>query len=497
MRGKKACIVADLRTGQHMQHIPDVVAVLSAAGWKTDIALKEYGGETLQLAQKAAHAGYDLVIGYGGDGTLNAVFNGIVNAGGKSLVADVPGGTYNVWAGAIGVPSDPVKAALAIVNSKACTVDLGHVEVASLTFPQDTHNTQPSSQSLNGAYHKKPKQSSKVRQHFLLNVGIGIDATIMAHTSKPLKYHLGALAIDLSALKELPEQRPFPVELQVMDSKGHVQTHWQGNAWEVFVSKVPLLAGEMNLEPDARADDGLLYVSLITANGPLKTLEQAFSILTQHKLDKDTTQRFCGTHFSLRIPATIAMHMDGSIVKLEEFLHKAEWDALQHTSDAGPVMVDYHFDAKPKAVQLAIPRTYDGSLFSRPLHEGKSQDTQSLQREATHRQNGTQPADAQPNSQQHLSSSQEQEYRVVVIGVAPIPEQHGTYIVAGRYKKQETDETQVVAVRINSQTLVFNSEDKAVSPATALELKEGQELVVIGDKTKRSVIRAQCVKYSH
>jgi diacylglycerol kinase family enzyme len=118
--------VVDLRTGQNVANIPDLIAVLAAAGWKTGIALKEYGGETFQLAQKAAMQGYDLVIGYGGDGTLNDVVNGVMAAGGKSLVGDIPGGTFNEWAGTISVPENPVKAALTIVNSDARKVDLGH-----------------------------------------------------------------------------------------------------------------------------------------------------------------------------------------------------------------------------------------------------------------------------------------------------------------------------------------------------------------------------------
>src|SRR2546421_10898032 len=135
MPNRKACIVVDLRTGQNVANIPDLIAVLAAAGWKTGIALKEYGGETFQLAQNAAMQGYDLVIGYGGDGTLNDVVNGVMAAGGKSLVGDIPGGTFNEWAGAIDLPEDPVKAALAIVESEARRVDLGHIEVQDLTLP--------------------------------------------------------------------------------------------------------------------------------------------------------------------------------------------------------------------------------------------------------------------------------------------------------------------------------------------------------------------------
>ena len=85
MRCKKACLVINPRAGQNIAKIPDVLAVLSAAGWKTEIAIKEYGGHTMELATKAAEDGYDLVIGYGGDGTLNQVVNGVMNTRGNTI----------------------------------------------------------------------------------------------------------------------------------------------------------------------------------------------------------------------------------------------------------------------------------------------------------------------------------------------------------------------------------------------------------------------------
>ena len=44
MKCKKACLVINPRAGQNLAKLTDVIAVLSAAGWKTDIAIKEYGG---------------------------------------------------------------------------------------------------------------------------------------------------------------------------------------------------------------------------------------------------------------------------------------------------------------------------------------------------------------------------------------------------------------------------------------------------------------------
>ncbi len=44
MRSKKAALVINPRAGENVAKITDVMAVLAAAGMKTDIALKEYGG---------------------------------------------------------------------------------------------------------------------------------------------------------------------------------------------------------------------------------------------------------------------------------------------------------------------------------------------------------------------------------------------------------------------------------------------------------------------
>jgi len=497
MRGKKVCLVVDLRAGEDMTAIPLLVTVFSAAGWKTDVALKEYGGETIQLARQAAKAKYDLVIGYGGDGTLNAVLNGVMSAGEKSLVADFPGGTYNVWAGAIGVPHDPVKAALAIVNSQARHADLGHVEVKGLAFLNNGGNEQPP--SPNRSKQKKPRRSSKTRQYFLLHVGLGIEAAMMAHISKPLKYHVGPLAFDLAAIKALPQQRPFSIEIQKMTDDGTVDLQWQGEVWQVIVSKVPLFGGSVNIEPDARADDGLLSVSLILASNPVRTVEQALSIMLHHTLDEGTTKQFRGTHFSIRIPASIDMHVDGSIIKLEELLHKSEQANLKGTDDASQVMVTYCFDAEPGAVQLAIPRTYQGPLFEQSLHEESSQliPPQQENEQASRRPQPTPPSKkTRKDHQQRTQARQQSTYQLTVVGAAPHPEKRHAFILAGKHKQHNTEETEVLAVRVDAHTLILNEQGERVSPAAVLELQEGKEIAVDGAKTKQGVIRAHSMRLS-
>src|SRR5436305_12250233 len=117
MKRKRACVVINPHAGQNVTQIADLIAVLSAAGWNTDIFIKEYGGHSMELAARAAKANYDLVIGYGGDGTVNHVLNGVLITGEhSSIIGVILGGTANVWAAEIGRPNEPVPAALALCN---------------------------------------------------------------------------------------------------------------------------------------------------------------------------------------------------------------------------------------------------------------------------------------------------------------------------------------------------------------------------------------------
>ena len=136
----RVCLVINPRDGQNLSKLTGILAIFAAAGWKTDIVLKEYGGHTMELATNAASQGYDLIIAYGGDGTLNQVVNRLMNNGKKrkSIVGVLPGGTVNQWAAEVGIPQDLVKAALTLVSSNDRKVDVARVVVTSITFLPST-----------------------------------------------------------------------------------------------------------------------------------------------------------------------------------------------------------------------------------------------------------------------------------------------------------------------------------------------------------------------
>ena len=105
MHHQRACLVINPREGQNLSKLTGILAVFAAASLHTDRAIKEYGGHTMELATKAANQDYNLVIAYGGDGTLNQVINGVMNSKKqKCIVGVLPGGTVNQWAAEVSIP---------------------------------------------------------------------------------------------------------------------------------------------------------------------------------------------------------------------------------------------------------------------------------------------------------------------------------------------------------------------------------------------------------
>jgi diacylglycerol kinase family enzyme len=61
-----------------------------------------------QLCREAAREGYDVVVAFGGDGTVNEAANGL--AGSETPLTVLPGGSTNVWCRTVGIPNDVVDA---------------------------------------------------------------------------------------------------------------------------------------------------------------------------------------------------------------------------------------------------------------------------------------------------------------------------------------------------------------------------------------------------
>jgi diacylglycerol kinase family enzyme len=67
-------------------------------------------GHATELCREAALEGYDVVVAFGGDGTVNEAANGLVGLKSDTALTCLPGGRTNVYCRMLGMPNDVVDA---------------------------------------------------------------------------------------------------------------------------------------------------------------------------------------------------------------------------------------------------------------------------------------------------------------------------------------------------------------------------------------------------
>ena len=108
-----------------VQRVAMIRDELSARGLAGDVHLTERAGHARELAQRAADARADLVIVWGGDGTVNEVGGAL--AGTSTPLGLIPAGSGNGLAAALRVPFDPRLAIAVALGERLLAVDVGRV----------------------------------------------------------------------------------------------------------------------------------------------------------------------------------------------------------------------------------------------------------------------------------------------------------------------------------------------------------------------------------
>jgi len=104
--------------------------------YDVDAVDTESRGHATELCREAAHEGYDVVVAFGGDGTVNEAANGLL--GSDTPLCALPGGSANVFARILGIPGELVDATehlLAMADDwRVRKVDIGVVNDRCFTF---------------------------------------------------------------------------------------------------------------------------------------------------------------------------------------------------------------------------------------------------------------------------------------------------------------------------------------------------------------------------
>src|SRR5512143_3185427 len=101
----RAVLIYNPRSGTHdvQAHLSPALQVFREYGWQVEVQGTQRAGDVQRLAADAVRNNYDVVLAAGGDGSLNEAANALVYS--DVALATVPGGTANVWARQIGMPT--------------------------------------------------------------------------------------------------------------------------------------------------------------------------------------------------------------------------------------------------------------------------------------------------------------------------------------------------------------------------------------------------------
>jgi len=238
-------------------------------GLHAEIHVTERAGHAHHLAAASAAAGAELVIVWGGDGTMNEAGAGVLHS--DTAVALVRAGSGNGLAAALGVPRDP-RAALAIaLDGETRTIDAGLM----------------------------------ADRPFFNIAGIGFDARIASRFNERAAGRRGAWPYLVLGMREGWQYGAVDYRVQLDGEAGHVR------ALLISFANGREYGLGACIAPGAELDDGLLDATIVEERSALARFWHARRLVTRtaHLAPRVRTARVtCAT---IEAEGAMEFHVDG------------------------------------------------------------------------------------------------------------------------------------------------------------------------------------------
>jgi diacylglycerol kinase (ATP) len=176
---------------------------------------------------RAIEEGAELLFVWGGDGMVQRCVDGLDGA--KIPIAVVPAGTANLFASNLDIPQDIEQAVQIGLHGARRTLDVGR---------------------MNG-------------ERFAVMAGAGFDAQMIREADAGLKDRIGRVAYVWTGVMQLG-RKPFEAQIKVDGS-----TWFEGKASSVLLGNLGELFAGVEAFEDARPDDGVLELGVVTADSVL------------------------------------------------------------------------------------------------------------------------------------------------------------------------------------------------------------------------------------
>lgn len=273
---------------------PELRRLLTAEGLDFDLVRTRGTGHASELAEQAVRDGFKVVAAAGGDGTFNEVVNGLMAAeesGASGTMGAIPVGSGSDFANTIGVPPDLPGACHRLAHGETRLVDVGRVTL------------------LNG----RPRYFDNT-----VNIGFGGMVTLEAQKVKWLRGMALYLPVVLKTIFVSLKSPLATIE--------HDDETTTVRALMIVVANGPREGGGFHVAPNARPDDGLLDLCIVSNVSRLRMLSLVPHFMNGTHVGRPPVKMHQARHVVVSSPDDLVAHMDGEMLCTDA--HRIEFEIL-------------------------------------------------------------------------------------------------------------------------------------------------------------------------
>ena len=226
-------------------NLVDILNILERAGYETSAyATTPEPNSAKNEAERAAKAGFNLIVAAGGDGTINEVVNGIAPLKHRPKLGIIPAGTTNDYARALKIPrEDPIGAAKVIAKGQTIKMDIG-----------------------------------EAGKNWFVNIAAGGLLTELTYgVPSQVKSLFGYLAYLVKGAELLSQIKPIKMHLEYDGGT------YDGKASMFFLALTNSIGGFEQIVPDASLDDGKFTLIVVKTSNLIEILQLITMVLNGGK----------------------------------------------------------------------------------------------------------------------------------------------------------------------------------------------------------------------
>ncbi|MBS1272325.1 MAG: Diacylglycerol kinase [Candidatus Marinimicrobia bacterium] len=260
--------------GKTLNALDELQYYLNESHLKYELVFTHSPMEAAEIASNKSQQGSDVIVAFGGDGTINEVANGLV--GGEAPLGIIPCGSGNDFSKSTGIPKD-ISAAVDILGNHAVkSIDVGKIE----------------------------------DRYFVNGMGIGFDA-LVNYRATQMQMLKGKTSYVASIVSSLFQYQSIEMEVEF---NGTVKT---GKTYLVALGNGFSVGGGFRLTPDAVLDDACFDVCHV-AEVKKRTIIRHFSKLLDGRVgavEQVTLSK--SPDLTITSDEHLPIHIDGEVFRMD------------------------------------------------------------------------------------------------------------------------------------------------------------------------------------